>query len=418
MELAFGRAIVAAVVTVAVLACAPTVMAATRYAEPGVGGADPGCPQSDPCDIEEAVEMAAPDDEVVVLPGDYSLAADALDVNAAINVRGGAGTSLPRITRAGDAFRVNVPGATVRDLYIESTSGSRTLSAVGGTTLERVVLVARAPADFAAVLSDGAVLRDSVAWTDFVAAVTTAGTGATLVNVTAIGAGASSDGVQADAADSSMQTVTLLNVIARGTGAGIRALDDIGADDVDVDVSSSNYSSFEDAGPDATVNVGPGNQTAPPSFVDAAALDFHQLDGSQTIDAGANGPLLGSFDLDFAPRVQGSAPDIGADEFPPPTQPASGNVDRFPPDTKITDGPKKRVKKRNVKFEFGGSEPGVSFECQLDDNGFEPCSSPDKLRGLKRGAHAYAVRAIDAAGNADPSPADRRWQVKKRKGKA
>ncbi len=56
----------------------------------------------------------------------------------------------------------------------------------------------------------------------------------------------------------------------------------------------------------------------------------------------------------------------------------------------------------------------MTFECQLDEGGWEPCTSPVKLKGLRRGKHVFAVRAIDAAGNADPTPADRRWKITKK----
>ena len=58
--------------------------AVLRYAEPGVGGLNAACPQSDPCDLEEAVEMAAAGDEIVILSGTYSMT-DALSI-------GGVGT--------------------------------------------------------------------------------------------------------------------------------------------------------------------------------------------------------------------------------------------------------------------------------------------------------------------------------------
>ena len=43
----------------------------------------------------------------------------------------------------------------------------------------------------------------------------------------------------------------------------------------------------------------------------AAALDFHQLAGSPTIDAGVATPLLGTGDFDGGARTLGAAPDIG-----------------------------------------------------------------------------------------------------------
>jgi hypothetical protein len=98
---------------------------------------------------------------------------------------------------------------------------------------------------------------------------------------------------------------------------------------------------------------------------------------------------------------------------------AGGATEEYdsPPETKILKGPQKRTRKRKAKFQFGGSEPGLTFECSLDENAFAPCTSPEKFRHLKRTKHVFAVRAVDAAGNRDPTPADRSWTIKKPKRK-
>jgi hypothetical protein len=58
----------------------------------------------------------------------------------------------------------------------------------------------------------------------------------------------------------------------------------------------------------------------------------------------------------------------------------------------------------------------VTFECKLDDGVFQSCTSPHTVR-VKKGKHSLAVRAKDAAGNFDPTPATDGWKVKKRKKK-
>ena len=80
-------------------------------------------------------------------------------------------------------------------------------------------------------------------------------------------------------------------------------------------------------------------------------------------------------------------------------------ADRLAPQTTITKRPHRRTRKRTARFAFGSTEAGSSFECRLDRAGFAPCVAPVKYRRLKRGRHRFEVRAIDAAGNADPSPA-------------
>jgi hypothetical protein len=66
--------------------------------------------------------------------------------------------------------------------------------------------------------------------------------------------------------------------------------------------------------------------------------------------------------------------------------------------------------KAKVKARFS-SEPGARFECKLDRRPYAACSSPRALK-LKVGKHVFRVRAVDAAGNADESPAKAVIRVK------
>lgn len=61
-----------------------------------------------------------------------------------------------------------------------------------------------------------------------------------------------------------------------------------------------------------------------------------------------------------------------------------------------------------ARFSFSASEP-ASFTCSLDGSGYGPCASPAHYSDLSPGWHTFAVRATDAAGNVDPSPAAARW---------
>jgi hypothetical protein len=60
-----------------------------------------------------------------------------------------------------------------------------------------------------------------------------------------------------------------------------------------------------------------------------------------------------------------------------------------------------------VIFVFAGSDDvGVSgFECSLDGAEFAACLSPARYDGLALGEHAFAVRAVDTAGQLDGTPA-------------
>ena len=81
------------------------------------------------------------------------------------------------------------------------------------------------------------------------------------------------------------------------------------------------------------------------------------------------------------------------------------------PDTTLTKKPKSSTKTR-AKIKFTATEAGARFECKVDKKAFKPCTSPLKLKGLKVGKHKVQVRAVDAAGNVDPTPAKLKWRVK------
>ncbi|WP_418058803.1 hypothetical protein [Pimelobacter simplex] len=87
--------------------------------------------------------------------------------------------------------------------------------------------------------------------------------------------------------------------------------------------------------------------------------------------------------------------------------------DHTAPETTITAGPAQgaRVTTGTVTFAFSSNEPGSTFTCTLDDRPLAGCTSPLTLRGLAAGAHTFSVAAIDAAGNADRSPARRSFTV-------
>jgi hypothetical protein len=85
-------------------------------------------------------------------------------------------------------------------------------------------------------------------------------------------------------------------------------------------------------------------------------------------------------------------------------------ADTTPPDTTIGLAPSGSTASTSASIAFS-SEPGARFECSLDGAAFAACSSPASYAGLAQGAHAFDVRAIDAAGNVDPSPAQARWIV-------
>ena len=79
-----------------------------------------------------------------------------------------------------------------------------------------------------------------------------------------------------------------------------------------------------------------------------------------------------------------------------------GPGDDTPPDTTVGTP---TVSGDSATVSFSSNESGAQFECRLDGGPFQSCDSPAHLNGLPDGSHTLTVRAIDLAGNVDPTPA-------------
>jgi hypothetical protein len=85
--------------------------------------------------------------------------------------------------------------------------------------------------------------------------------------------------------------------------------------------------------------------------------------------------------------------------------------DRTPPDTTISGGPAATTTATGASFSFLSSESGSTFNCKLDSGRWSRCKPPRAYTGLAATPHQFAVRAIDRAGNVDPTPATWSWTV-------
>jgi CSLREA domain-containing protein len=128
------------------------------------------------------------------------------------------------------------------------------------------------------------------------------------------------------------------------------------------------------------------------------------IPGETQIAATQTGVEGGTSELAFAktepaPKIEGGGGGGGS------------TPDSTPPQTKIVKSPKAKTHATTVKFKFSSSEAGSSFECKLDKKPFKRCKSPKTYKKLKPGKHVFKVRAIDKAGNVDPSPAKKKFKV-------
>ena len=159
--------------------------------------------------------------------------------------------------------------------------------------------------------------------------------------------------------------------------------------------------------PDTTIDSGPSGLTANA----APTFTFSADEPGATFTCALDGPFVACTSPFTAPaqpdgdhtfRVRASDPAGNVDATPARH---SFTVDATPPDTRIDAGPPGLSRNPAPTFAFSSSEPGAAFECRVDAAAFAACPAPLTVAALPDGAHGFEVRAVDPAGNADPTPA-------------
>ena len=94
-------------------------------------------------------------------------------------------------------------------------------------------------------------------------------------------------------------------------------------------------------------------------------------------------------------------------------------VDNTPPDTQITSGPSGVIQVASATFTFTGTDfltpvASLRFAWRVDGGAFAPFDPQPTapLTGLSEGLHTFEVKALDLAGNEDPTPAVRTFTVR------
>jgi hypothetical protein len=167
---------------------------------------------------------------------------------------------------------------------------------------------------------------------------------------------------------------------------------------------------------DLTAPAAPSIIANPPGLSSSASASF-----SFTGEAGATfGCALdgGAYAACTSPKAYNGLSD-GSHTFGVRQTDAAGNtgpsatytwfVDTTPPQTTIDTAPPS-PSTVDVDFFFSANETST-FECRLDGAAFSSCNSPVSYTGLASGPHTFDVRATDAAGNTDATPASYAWSV-------
>ena len=171
--------------------------------------------------------------------------------------------------------------------------------------------------------------------------------------------------------------------------------------------------------PETRIDSGPASPTrartatlafASPSG-DAARFEC-RLDGAAFSTCTSPRNLTGLAEGDRTFEVR--AVDTAGNADPTPARHA-WTVDLTPPETRIDSSPASPTNTSTATMAFSSPNADVArFECRLDEAAFATCASPQNRTGLADGAHTFEVRAIDRAGNADPTPSRAAWTIEAR----
>ncbi len=181
-----------------------------------------------------------------------------------------------------------------------------------------------------------------------------------------------------------------------------------------VDSTPAAYSWQRDSiGPTTSIDSQPANPSADPSpeftfSCNESYCDYQcRVDGSGYYPCSSPEEVLGLGEGGHWFYVR--AFDLAGN---PGTEPGyNWYIDLSGPETYLNSYPPDPSSSADASFSFSCSEGGCSYECQLDSSGWASCSSPQNYTGLAEGPHEFQVRALDALGNPDDTPAVRDWTI-------
>jgi len=148
----------------------------------------------------------------------------------------------------------------------------------------------------------------------------------------------------------------------------------------------------------------------------ANASIFSQVTGAADWHINSDEPSILDYDTTFKPPAQEALYEVNPYRTSDHDSVVIGlNLDA-PPDTTIDGTPANPSNSSLASFNFSGTDDvtplgSLTFECDLDGGGFSSCSSPQTYSSLADSSHTFQVRAVDGAGNADPTPDSFTWTI-------
>ena len=215
--------------------------------------------------------------------------------------------------------------------------------------------------------------------------------------------------------NSSLAPNTTYTATIKGGASGAK---DLAGNALEKDYSWSFTTTSDTTAPETTIDSGPSGTVSSTT----ASFGFASSEEGSTFECSLDGATFASCtspesysdlaDGSHTFRVRAIDKVRNTDDSPASR---TWTVDT-PPDTAIGSGPSdgSYVRSTTASFSFSSDVSAATFECKLDNEAFKSCTSPKSIPDvgiLVEGAHTFEVRAIDKAGNVDPTPANRRWTV-------
>jgi Ca2+-binding RTX toxin-like protein len=211
--------------------------------------------------------------------------------------------------------------------------------------------------------------------------------------------------------------------LADGTHTiSVRAIDQ-GPNMVTDQTPASRQITIDATAPDTSITAGPSGPTSDstPTFAfsstEAPATFECKLDGAVFSACSSPSTTVALADGSHTFSVR-STDGVANTDASPATR--TFTVDTKAPDTTV-EGPaklklKKKKRTQTATYAFLSTEANGTFQCSLDGAAFTSCN-PSHSVALRKGTHILSVRATDAAGNQDSSPATLTTRVVKKKPK-